>query len=64
MTIKRYAEPELAAEIRANIRANDGHCPCVPTALRSEDTLCMCKEFRESPAGTVCNCGLYQKTED
>lgn len=64
MTIKRYADDELAKEIRAAIRASDGHCPCVLAHLRSADTKCMCKEFRESPKGTICTCGLYIKTED
>ena len=64
MTIKRYADDELAKEIRASIRACEGHCPCVLKQFRNADTLCMCKEFRESPKGTICNCGLYIKTED
>jgi hypothetical protein len=64
MIIKKYADEELAKEIRAAIRACNGHCPCVLEAFRNEDTLCMCKEFRESTAGTVCNCGLYIKVED
>lgn len=64
MTIKRYADDELAKEIRAAIRASDGHCPCVLAHLRSADTKCMCKEFRKSPKGTICTCGLYIKTED
>lgn len=29
MTVKRYADDELAKEIRAAIKAADGHCPCV-----------------------------------
>ena len=64
MQIKRYADEELAKEIRAAVKANNGHCPCVPEALRSADTLCMCKEFRESSQGSICNCGLYIKTEN
>ena len=63
MKIQRYADNETAAEIRNAIRASQGHCPCVLEQFRCEDTLCMCKEFRESPAGTICNCGLYIKVE-
>ena len=63
MTIKRYADIETAKEIRAAIKNSDGHCPCVLEQCRCADTLCMCKEFRESPVGTICNCGLYIKTE-
>lgn len=64
MKIKRYADEETAIEIRAAIKAADGHCPCVLEQFRCTDTKCMCKEFRESPAGTICNCGLYIKLED
>ena len=64
MHIKRYADEPLASEIRAAVRAAGGHCPCVLEACRNEDTKCMCKEFRESPEGTVCTCGLYIKIEN
>jgi hypothetical protein len=64
MKVSRYADKELAAEIRASIKAANGHCPCVLEQFRNDDTLCMCKDFRESPKGTVCHCGLYIKTED
>lgn len=64
MQIKRYAEEDVAKEIRAAIRAAEGHCPCVLEQYRNDDTRCMCKEFRDSPKGTVCHCGLYIKVED
>ena len=63
MKIQRYADEKLAAEIRTSIKAADGHCPCVLEQFRCADTKCMCKEFRDSPAGTICNCGLYIKIE-
>ena len=67
MTIKRYADDELAKEIRAAIRASDGHCPCVLAHLRSADTKCMCKEFREQIADPefegYCHCLLYYKSK-
>lgn len=64
MKIKVYADEETAREIRKEMREADGHCPCVLPAKRSNDTLCMCKNFREAPAGTICHCGLYIKIED
>jgi hypothetical protein len=64
MKITRYADEPLASEIRAAVKAADGHCPCVLEIYRCEDTKCMCKEFRESPVGTICQCGLYKKIED
>ena len=64
MKVTRCADDETATIIRAAVRAADGHCPCVLEQFRCADTKCMCKEFREAPAGTICNCGLYKKLED
>jgi ferredoxin-thioredoxin reductase catalytic subunit len=64
MKVSLYADKETAQEIRDAMRAAGGHCPCVLPSKRNEDTLCMCKAFRESPAGTVCHCGLYIKKEN
>lgn len=44
-------------DIEAAVKANDGYCPC---AIKSIDTKCMCKAFREQLEGT-CHCGLYTK---
>jgi len=35
------------------------YCPC--SIIRNNNTVCMCKEFRESPSGTTCHCGIYTK---
>ena len=64
MKIKVYADEEFAAEIRSAIKEAAGHCPCVLEVYRNSDTKCMCKEFREAPSGTICNCGLYIKVEE
>ena len=34
------------------------YCPC--SIIRNDDTVCMCKEFKEMKEGT-CHCGLYIK---
>ena len=44
--------------VKELVDLNDGHCPCA--IWRSEDTLCMCKEFREQESG-LCNCGRFEK---
>jgi hypothetical protein len=64
MRVTVYADAETAKEIRQAMKEAKGHCPCVLPSKRNEDTLCMCKNFREAPAGTVCHCGLYKKIED
>lgn len=64
MRVSLYADAETAKRIRQQMREADGHCPCVLPSKRNQDTICMCKNFRESPAGTICHCGLYIKKED
>lgn len=60
LKVKMTEDKELANQITKRLRANDGYCPC--KIARNEDTLCMCKEFREQDVGE-CHCGLYIKTE-
>lgn len=58
MKITINPDTEFVAEMRKALKNNDGFCPCALT--KSEDTKCMCKEFREMESGT-CHCGLYTK---
>ena len=55
---------EKNPRIRANVEANNGHCPCA--IWQTEDTKCMCKEFREQTEPGECHCGRFEKvvTED
>lgn len=41
------------------ISENDGYCPCA--IERTDDTECMCKEFREMDTPGQCRCGLFLK---
>ena len=60
MKVKVSDNKELVDEIRAKLKENNDYCPC--SLIKSEDTKCMCKEFREQELGE-CHCGLYIKTE-
>ncbi len=42
------------------VLSNNGYFPC--KIQQTEDTKCMCAEFREQPNGE-CSCGLYYKTD-
>jgi len=51
--------------ILESLGRSGGHCPCqIP---QSDDTLCICKDFRSKledqnvPSGTLCICRLYKK---
>lgn len=61
MKIIMNPDKEYTNEVIAKLKANDGYCPC--QLVKSPDTKCMCKEFREMSEGT-CSCGLYIKIED
>ena len=58
MRIVTNPDTEFVTEMRKNLKENSGYCPC--SILRSKDTKCMCKEFREMESG-MCHCGLYIK---
>lgn len=58
-----------ADKIVQSIKENKGYCPC--KIQRTEDTKCMCKEFRNEILKTkeeedisikTCHCGLYTVT--
>ena len=49
-------------EITEAVKINENYCPCMP--VKSEDTLCMCKEFRESKGTDYCHCGRFYKVKN
>ncbi len=57
--IKLNPNIEEVEDIKKALKENDGYCPCRMT--KSEDTKCMCKEFREQKEDGYCHCGLYYK---
>jgi len=52
--MKLNPNEQIRREIENAIAENDGYCPC--RVDRNEDTICPCKDFRDS--GDCC-CGLY-----
>ncbi len=50
---------EVRPEIRADVDANNGYCPCA--IWQTPDTKCMCKEFREQTEPGECHCGRFEK---
>jgi len=50
---------EIDPSVGALVKQCEGYCPCAID--RTPDTRCPCREFRESPEGTICHCGRYQK---
>lgn len=61
MKIVTNPDKEYAEDVMKRIKSNSGYCPCM--LVKTPDTKCMCKEFREMDEG-MCHCGLYIKTKD
>lgn len=60
MKIIKNPDTETVQLVRQKLKQNDGYCPC--KLIKNQDTLCVCKEFREAGLGP-CHCGLYIKVE-
>ena len=57
---------EVVKTVKEGLKARGGYCPC--RLKQSEDTKCICKEFREQIADPefegYCHCLLYYKSKD
>ena len=60
MTIIPNPNEQEWDEATKAVIANGGYCPCKP--MKTPDTLCICKEFREGECG-LCQCGRFIKVE-
>ena len=43
-------------QLRRSLEKTKGHCPCVPTYLYDDSTICPCLGYRMKGD---CHCGLY-----
>ena len=58
-------DKEYVKEIRTKLKENNGYCPC--RIQKTDDTKCMCKEFRGMIANGIegeCHCGLYLSVKE
>ena len=66
MAIRLNEDAALVAQIKEGLKRKGGYCPC--RLKKTEDTKCICKEFREQIADPdfegYCHCLLYYKTKD
>ena len=47
---------EVEELIRNGVSKLEGHCPCIPRHLHSEETICPCLPYRSEGK---CKCKLY-----
>ena len=63
MKIRLNEDEKIVKLIREGLVKKEGHCPC--RLEMTDDTLCMCKEFREQLNDPeyegYCHCRLYFK---
>ncbi len=63
LAIRLNSDPEVVAAVREGLARTGGYCPC--RVDRTEDTKCICREFREQMADPdfegYCHCMLYFK---
>ena len=66
MSIRLNDDAALVERIREGLRQKGGYCPC--RLERTEDTKCICKEFRDQMADPdfegYCHCMLYYTEKD
>ena len=64
MKISLNPDKEVVKVIKEGLKRTGGHCPC--RKERSEDTKCMCKEFKKQIDDPnfegFCHCMLYYKS--
>ena len=60
MIIKMNEDKDYVKMMQNKLKENNYYCPC--STEKSEDTKCMCKEFREQESGE-CHCGRFIKKE-
>ena len=63
MKIRLNEDEKIVKLIREGLVKKEGHCPC--RLEMTDDTICMCKEFREQLNDPeyegYCHCRLYFK---
>ena len=63
MKIRYNENTEIVEIVKEGLAKSGGYCPC--RRERTEDTKCMCREFREQIADPnyegYCHCMLYYK---
>ena len=66
MKIRYNEDAEVVARLRAALLKRELYCPC--RVQRTEDNVCMCREFREQIADPAfegyCHCRLYSTEKD
>lgn len=63
MKIRLNENADVVKTVKEGLKRTGGYCPCM--RVQTEDTKCMCKDFREKVSDPdfegYCHCMLYYK---
>lgn len=66
MAVRLNEDKDVVETVREGLKRTGGYCPC--RLQRTDDTKCICKEFKEQMADPdfegYCHCMLYYKSKD
>lgn len=65
LKIRLNPDKSMVESVCLALKENDGYCPCA--LFKTDDTKCMCKDFREQIAQGIpgkCHCELYEGVEE
>ena len=66
MAVRLNEDKDIVEAVREGLKRTGGYCPC--RLQRTEDTKCMCKEFRDQINDLnfegYCQCRLYYKSKN
>lgn len=60
MRVKVAVSDEEFEKFKVNLKNNNFTCVC-SIDYDNVDMRCLCKNFREAPVGTLCDCKIYYK---
>ena len=61
MRVRFNPDKKVVEAVWLALKETNGYCPCA--IVKTDDTKCMCKDFREQVANGIpgkCHCGLYE----
>lgn len=61
LKIIKNPDKEFYDKITQAVKDNSNYCPCM--LQKTDDTLCMCRAFREQTTEGFCHCQRYMKVE-
>lgn len=62
LKIVKNPDSEFYEKITKAVKDNSNYCPCM--IQKTQDTLCMCKAFREQDTEGYCHCRRFLKVQD